>query len=805
MLKPTILVGHGAFGREVLRRLLRKTAPRGSLVWATGTAAGAGHRLRDLALLWMPGTGGEARDHQGADTDGEADFLRDLYRQIRPVEARPGAAERAFCDAVADAAAWLRRPELQQQRPDALPGLDLCIITHIDGPADIAALDSMTRAALTRLADDNPVWRVGVASKRTLHCIEVLDFDNYRGGSDGGAMRRALRRSMEAWKVRLEQRVPALDRAWLLDGRARDSHRDQKSRLDEVTLFIEFLLFAGVRGEEGLKALYQQDGQDQQIAAAFGIRLLERSPALLCRVAAARFGAGWVRWLRGVEGGAGQPASRLATALAPLLVEAGGNGNQSALAEQWSDGVSALAQTLLGLAERRGEDWPARAQAHFDTGMAGLQRDLQRAALARLAGLRERHLADDGQALAGAITADLHDALAPVPLAAVIETLDGAMAGLRTKPVPATPPPVVTLARSVAAHRGFSVARASWLAGHGRGLAAFWPLLAALLALAATPFALVLLRQLPLLAGSDQAARRALADLIDRWDQPAYLALALFALLWPLLYLTLQRPIVAALRRARGFWLDPARGRLTAAIRADCAALHGLLTQAQGTLRSALAADLLRVLGALRERLHRRERELVWLGGQLEEFQRMQGLAPGTLRLEPPADGAHRLLLADDDLPRLMQRQPAERARFLATLPALPAPFADWQAPWLERFLDLFGFVDRLSQPYLEQARGEASGDPDGPEWQRRRVALAALLAQPGFTPGFRSDADKRSSSEQSAAVLPADWRGQPAVTGLLDQAGFRPEWLWTGADPARVYLLRFELGLGLDALEPNP
>ncbi len=69
--RSTILVGYGAFGRDVLRRLLASTALRGVLVWEEphGGADPSERSLQDLALLWVRDRMGF--DGQEADDDGK--------------------------------------------------------------------------------------------------------------------------------------------------------------------------------------------------------------------------------------------------------------------------------------------------------------------------------------------------------------------------------------------------------------------------------------------------------------------------------------------------------------------------------------------------------------------------------------------------------------------------------------------------------------------------------------------------------------------------------------------------------------
>jgi len=828
MIKPTILIGQGRFGREVLQRLLSKTAPRGTLEWELAPRAGSGpgaHRLRDLALLCMPeGTALEAEPTAAVDgqssvdgTGSRADFIVDLYRQIREVEHRPGNAEEALCDAVSAAADGLLQPQTVLRRGGGLAGLDVIVIAHVDGPGVLSTIDSLTRALLKRLVIDNPSWKVTVASERKLNCIHLLDFDNYRHPeASGRAIRRALRRSMDTWKQQLDAKRPAIDRCWLLDGRANGPPRDRETRREEITLFLELLLFSQLRSDAALSALYQQGSQNQQIAAAFGIRLLERNPRLLSRVAAARFGEGWLPYLRGGKPvGFHRPARRVAEALEPLLAAephpeatnpAAGDGSatepMSALRRTLEDGLDRLREQLLALPERDADDWAERARVLYAEQARKLELELGRTGLEQVRRVRETRLRDDGRAIERAVTEDLHDPLEPVPLASVVNEIDEA---IRRLSLPAAAPALaVSAAPSLewasAAHRDYLAQRGEWISRHGRGLALFWPLLALVAALSATPLLQDLIRQLPLLAWRSLDWQDRLTDLAAVLAQPPLTALMAFLLLWLGLRLTAQPGIGRAIRRAGAFFLDAERGRISDAIEADCARLQQSLDQVQNNVRATLSADVLLVLGSIRDRLKRRDREILWLRKQLGEFMRMQGLDADTRHLSDE-DGVHRLVQGEDDLHRMLGARPVNDQQFQVHQDDMPEPFTDWTEPYCDTFLDLFSFVDRLSRTYLIGFQNSVSTEPDGPEWKLRRQAMQAFV-KPPVGAGFRIDADQARSQPDTYCVLPRIWDEQPEMRKLLQGIAVTEERIRHGADDARVYLLTTHLNIPPDALE---
>jgi hypothetical protein len=822
MIKPTILIGHGRFGKEVLQRLLGKTAPRGTLAWEQSPRSNSGageHRLRDLVLLWMPdpprsgAAAGVDERLVGLDgADSKADFIEDLYRQIREID-RAGAGDDALADAVAEAAEGLRLPETIQRRGDGIPGLDIIIVAHVGDPGSIASLDLLTKSLLKRLVVENPRWNVLKPGDRALNCIQILDFENFRHpGADGQRIRQSLRRSMDAWKIQLDDKRPSLDRCYLIDGRAQDNSRDLKTRYDEITLFLELLLFSGLRGDVALKSLFEQD-TNNQIAAAFGVRLMERSPQLLSRVAAARFGQGWLPYLRGAGStGFMRPAKHLERALSPLIAQAQDvPEGETPIAAQWRTSVDTMAEELLTLKRREADDWPLRAQQVFAQHVRRLDLNLSRAALDQIRHLRETHLRHDGlAAIEEAVTRDLHDDHHPVPLKAVLNLIDAAIKELQQHPdIPTDRPGSagLNLERALLIHRDYIAQRNEWISEFGRGLTRFWPLLAAVAGLAATPFVSDLILQIPLIPLIPPAApyRQSLTTITQLLaDRPVVIAPVLGLLVWLWLRLGVQPRISRSILRAQAFHLDTLRGRLSDAIRADCDCSRGLLDQARLNIRSTLSADLLHVLTRIRDHLERRDREIEWLRGQIGEFLKMQGLPAGAKQIEPPPNSVHGLIQGADDLKKMMDIKPLVPEQFEGHQTALPNPFEGWNSYYCDAFLDLFTFVNRLSAPYQDHFKNDLDVDHESPEWTLRLTALKAFTRSP-FGLGFRSDADKTDSIEETYCIMPPSWKNQPEVDLLLNDIKVNSEKVRDGTDESRVYLLKRQFNIGLEALEASP
>src|SRR5690349_6625720 len=123
---PTLLIGHGAFGRTVMRRLLASTAARGALVWqeAPDGSDPAARRLKNLALLGVGGEGVRGAGAEPAHDPEQREIFRDLERQIEEVEPSGD----TLAKAMERAAARLLAAEDRAADPDRLRlGLDVIV------------------------------------------------------------------------------------------------------------------------------------------------------------------------------------------------------------------------------------------------------------------------------------------------------------------------------------------------------------------------------------------------------------------------------------------------------------------------------------------------------------------------------------------------------------------------------------------------------------------------------------------------------------------------------------------------------
>src|SRR5215470_13985308 len=90
-LHPTVLIGYGGYGLEVMQNLLSAASARGSLVWdeadAPGTSGQGERRLAVLAPFWIPDVLGlEDAARRRVRSSDNFEMMLDLYEQIETIQ-----------------------------------------------------------------------------------------------------------------------------------------------------------------------------------------------------------------------------------------------------------------------------------------------------------------------------------------------------------------------------------------------------------------------------------------------------------------------------------------------------------------------------------------------------------------------------------------------------------------------------------------------------------------------------------------------------------------------------------------------
>ncbi len=827
--RATLIIGYGAFGREVLERLLASAAPRGVLEWqAPGAGAGANERaLRDLALLHVPdrinaeAESTETGARTGAQT-GAAGLLGDLYRQIRVLEAR-GSAEEDLADAAVAVAEQLLSATARAGRDDALPlGLDVIVLARPDAPEVLGILDRMLAAAMDALANNANLVRA-VHGAQALNFVEILDFENY-WDVEGQRIRRAIASSLEQWQRRRAAGRPVFGRVYLVDGRTADGIRGSRHRTDEISLFLELLLFEGQRGGE-LQSLWQPVGLEESPLATFGIRLVERSAGLLSRLAAARFAVDWLEYLAGEKSPEGEPTGlELDQRLAPYRAadldrQLGGDALRVLLAGRMRDLEEELLAAWLSVPEE-----PEPVLARYQEAARAITAELAAEGGARMDEIHRQRLAGLREDLDDGIGDDLHHDRRPVPLGAVIRRLEQVAAALDREPPiePAAageeaaaaatgasgPAEPLERARRRLAELAERYLRFRRRLAAPRELRQWWPLWSIALAAGLAPILGVLLAEIPPPEGTEYLLVQAYAVL--QWLlHPVAFGLFLFVGFWGLGDRLFQRRIDRLRKRAEAFFLDPRRGRFADRLRAELGAegslgapLRGELDHLLDDMTLAVRSEVHRELGQALVRLTERRREMLWLRDELRDFLTLHGIDVGGGGRHPldrqrrDGTGIRVAVERGADLERMLERNPPIPERFRSTQADL-RPFDGWRRRYSDAFLYPLPFLDRLSRLYNPSALDEAGAlaDPAGD-------FLEFLDRSGAFDLAFGWKAQEGLPADRSYCLLPAAWQRLPGVLARLADLRITEDRVVAGPDSARAYLLRVRSGVARECLE---
>jgi hypothetical protein len=389
-------------------------------------ASPAERYLRDLAPIWVadplrsPGGAGGIDRQEPA----RLEVLRDLLDQIHEVP--QGAAQGELLAAAVEAAVGRLLAAPVQQRRGGRPGLDVFVLARPRSARDLGALERLVRSLMDRLENHGFLRR----ARRTSY-VAILDFANYWDLSAGGrGLRETLRRSVERWQGRRREGRPAFDRFYLVDGRTDAGARPEGQRIDEITLFLELMLFEGQRGE--LQRLFQAHVARESPVYAFGVRVMERRTALLSKRAAAEFGHGWLHYLAG-EGDdvPDLEAASLRACLEPCRPQAF---REALGADEWrlelGRTLDRLERELVARLPRPGGDWRETVEARYRQTEAELWHRLNGELGRRMDDLLRDRLSRLGTHLEAAIEADLHHPERPVPLGTVLAEVNRSLAEL---------------------------------------------------------------------------------------------------------------------------------------------------------------------------------------------------------------------------------------------------------------------------------------------------------------------------------------------------------------------------------------
>ncbi len=837
--RPTVLIGYGAYGRAALKRLLVVAALRGRLCWTEAGASGA-RRLRDLATLWLPEPGERGDDVDGnaaGNADGnvgssDLELMRDLDQQI--LRLPTGETENVLDARIEAIADRLLSAAERSRQGDALPlGLDLIVLARPTRPETVGRLDRLLSPVLEALGSRKVLGR-GPGSADKLCFLQILDFEDYWHPSPRARrVREALAASVARWRSRAERKEPAFGRMYLIDGQTTAGVKFAKDRLDETVLFLELMLFEGIR--DSVQRIFQRRRDHESPICTFGARCFEHSGGLLSRLAAAEFALRWIQFLDAADppaGPEGQAPSALEQLLAPLegagIEQQLGFGDlQAMLARRFER----LERELIAVPAHR-EDWSRQLAIVYDAGIESMERRLDTrltellrdradwleglpGALAEaadhdLAATAESELPRNSRPLSAKVMSSYLDRwrsrLAPVEAPIGTTSIGTASIAEKMTPQEDTTPDAPADRRALEDLGRLHDRYRSFRSGQVDldRLRGFWPLWALAVASVAAPGAYGLWRTVPAPDPNDSHHLLVWSyQIFERVLSPAAVALGLGLTALLMGWLIAQPRLARAAERGRRFFADPHRGRFASALRRELAP-GGRLRDPVEKRIAAAAADrvagvrgrLIRELDRQRRRLRERRREMAWLQGQLAVLLRIHGLGPDGAQSDDAGlrhgSGVRWAAETRGDVRRLLAVNPPGTARFLS-MQSAERPFADWRDAEAGLFLRPLDFLDRLSRRFQPT---------DGADRKTQPEELARFLeAHRELDLSFPWHSSDEVPSDELLCLLPRPLLLTPGVGLRLGEVGVSEEKRLEIADSSRVYLLRLQMGVPAERL----
>ncbi len=788
---PTILIGYGGYGLRVLHSFLSGAAARGALAWDERAAVGTlnERRLESLSLFWIPDTLDlpEQQVAGAVNVDGGYELMDDLYSQVEHVS---GARDR-LAEILADAVEREKK-RLTEVTRGGVFGLDVIVIAQPTRDEVIGALRDLIEPSMARLAEDPSLASAQDGGGNSLlNFLEILDFEDY-WAPRMEPVRQALHQVLNEHLEGFSAGRPTLGRVYLFDGTTPQGHRPADSRVHEAVLLLELLLLEGLRREPDAQALYRRERIDVPPVCTIGIRVVERSSGLLKRLAAASFARGWLDHLTSNPVDAEDPFGEVVNQFRPQgMAHTIG---EPALRAAAARAVSNVQERFLA-ASRSEADWSRllRESAEREVDAAVTRLTQQTGKQTTVLGQKLNAFRDE---LEKAITTCLQSRRPPWSVGAAIEELHrlqlefSSVASSSDESAP--PPPLVDayaaaeeMQREYATYRMRQV-RTLQLATK------WWTIAAVVFALALSPLLLQIFS--------------------DGWPNspvPAPVQSLVSAILaggtfWVLGRLAIQPALERTAERARDYYTNPQRGRLSERLQ-KAAASPAIAGRIENHCRSLLTGLRQYLLGGavgelVRQRtmLARRRDEMEWLQRQVGEFLLSNGVeAAGVVPvfMEGRATPDVRYALeTNQDLATIAQSLPRDTGRFQELVESSRL-FSDWSKTYCDTFLHPLPFLDQLSESFRDPL------ELDERETERRANLIATFLrTKVSMSVCFHWLATDGLPAAARWSIFPRFWKTFPGVEFALADAGFASHTITTDKTE-RLYLVETILGVPADLL----
>jgi hypothetical protein len=792
---PSILIAFGAYGMRMLRNFLASAATRGVLVWDEEGVVGSlnERRLQALSLFWIPEKIG-SRDGQPAENaqfESDYELMDDLFRQIEVMDGTFADIRTALEEGVDTEKKRLLDP--RRHGETNMPGLDVFILAQPTSQDMIGLVRNLTEPSMSKLASD-PSFETAHATS-LLNFIQIFDFEDY-WAPRMEPVREALRRMIDENRGAISSGRPTVGRMYIFDGNTAAGRRTAISRQQEAILFLEFLLLEDLRVHPDAKAFFERQYANMPPLCSIGIRVVERSSGLLRRLAAAAFARSWLDYLVTTQS-IDKQDSPFFDLVKPFRDDNLGRivGEQEMRSAARME-ISQVESALLALSADQA-DWEERlrelATRQTESAIQRLSRKSgeQSATPSRVALKNFRDEIEQN------ITSAMQQRSPALTLGSVIDELQSledefASVALEAKPsedrpAPSTAPFVEAsrMQREYFLYRSRQVQTAAMKT-------TWWPRIAIFFAVAFSPL---------MMRGF---ANGPMNDLMPSWVLAPLCALILGAVFWYFGRQFMQPALSSTAERARAFYTDHERGRLSERVR-QVANSGNVAGRIEGYADLLVYGTKQYVLGALTDEIRRarlaliqRRDEVQWLRLQVGEFLRSNQVDD---RNYPPRFEDGRVpsdvrfsLERTNDLTAVAESVPRNTDRFREQV-GVRRLFDSWSRSYCDTFLHPIQFLDQLSTSFADKFEIDES------ETRRRAAQIATFLQRDvGVPVCFQWLVSDGLPAMDRGSLFPTSWQRFPGVKNALAQSGFAKHTLDTSSSE-RLYLIQYMLGIPAELL----
>jgi len=745
----TLFIGYGLFGRNVLRHLLSSSAAKGLTL-----------QSKNLKFIWIKDVNEQQPNSLLNYEDNVSEVMGDLYQDIEYYDNKA-----SFLSKINGVISALSEANSQSQ------GLDVVVLSHPHDSSSLGTLDGILQESIKALAN-SPNFQKNVENAPNLNFISILDFEHY-WDEKGKNLREAVYQSVKTWQKRQQQTGLSFRRIYLVDGHHNGNQYDKEQRIDQISLFLEFLVFTNQRMNSNFSHFYQATSASASPVCTFGIRLMERSSERLSQLAAGYFAFRWLNFLI-----SGREKVDVFTDV-PQVKESLKSYTPEKLNQHIKEttfkvllknSILKIREKILILKkENLSEDFVNNVKTEYKIEKEQFQNKSYQQARIETEKLNKNILEDLPKEIIQAIDTDLHHQQYPVALNTVIQAVNELNEQLKTNTEQglSPPPPIENFSEL----KQFYYQEQNFIENQVllSPLKYWWLGFSLILALGLTYVILPLLINL---SSTGPFYWDKIYPWVQKINTPFGISFILGFLFLVLAKTIFHKRIYYRIQRPTFFHQHNKKGRFAYFLQKTLSP-KGSLYEPLSLFSKHLIKDMRLMLrneaslvtGRIIFQLKSRKKEIEWLMHQIKDFLQINGLSIESDNMQRPtfisiASPFRYIVEKNTDFERILQQHIPNDGNFLATQ-STGEPFKDWYHSCNEKFLEPLAFIDHLSRKYPDNINNEQKE-------KLQQSFIQFIKEYGGFSPSLFLKQGKGVPIISYHSLLPETWRGIPNIDNAL-------------------------------------